>query len=111
MSILKIVFFIWLALAGIPEPLHEDFYNVAICESKLDHDAVGDGGLAKGVMQVHFDFWQDWALTISPKYANLDWNNPVDNLRLTYLIQEKYSLPRQQDRWEQWTAKPYFNCD
>lgn len=108
--IIKIIVLLWLIVAGIPPELHQDFIDVATCESRLDYTAIGDGGLAKGIMQVHFDFWHDWAVEQDENLAYLEWDNPVHNFQLAYFIQENYSLPRHRDRWDQWSAKPWYDC-
>ena len=43
--------------AGVPEHLWKDFAAVAACESNYRNDAEGDGGLAKGLYQIHWHFW------------------------------------------------------
>lgn len=108
--LLKFLFVLWLLLAGIPRELWHEYRAVAVCESNMRTDALGDGGRAKGIMQIHYDLWQQWALDESLIDYESDWTNPIHNIQLAYIIQEKYSIPRHRDRWEQWSAKPYFNC-
>lgn len=116
-NLIKLILFIyWLISADIPKDQWQDYYAVANCESSLVPDAVGDGGKAKGLMQIHFNFWHEWAESISKEFRTKDrhlqeiWSNPIYNMQLALLIQENYSLVRHRDRWEQWSAKPYFNC-
>lgn len=105
-----IILILWLIAAGIPPELHQDFINVATCESHLDHTAIGDNGSAVGIMQIHWYLWYDWAVEQDKSLADLQWDNPVDNFRLAYFIQENYDLPRHRDRWSQWSVKPWYDC-
>jgi len=105
-----ILLIFWLLNARIPEPLWVEYIAVAQCESHLNPTAVGDGGNSKGLMQIQYHLWLEWALTQDRTFKGNQWDNPIDNLRLAYFIQEGYSIPRHKDRWDQWTAKPTFDC-
>lgn len=97
----------WFAEAGVPEHLWPEYLIVAACESGMNpRNGRGDGGAAKGLFQIHWHLWQPWATRIDPAWSTADWRNPAHNAALTYLIQEKYSLPRGAERWDQWSAKP-----
>jgi hypothetical protein len=94
--------------AGVPYELWGDFAAVAACESNFNNGSLGDGGLAKGLYQIHFDFWIGWAhgagllLDVSPG----DWQDPVANTRLAYAIGEHYDVAAGRDRFAQWSVKP-----
>lgn len=105
-----LLFLIWCLLAGVPSDLWLEYKAVATCESRLVTDAIGDNGSAKGIMQIHYYLWLDWAIDESLVKDKNHWTNPIDNIQLAYLIQEKYSIPRNRDRWEQWSAKPTYRC-
>jgi len=105
-----ILLLFWLLSARIPPELWQEYVVVAQCESRLDYLAVGDNGSAKGLMQIHYDLWLPWAIKQDSEFVNNKWENPIDNLKLAYIIQENYSIPRHQDRWHQWSAKPNFDC-
>lgn len=99
----------WFAEAGIPTALWSEFTAVAACESGLNpSNGEGDGGNAKGLFQIHWYLWQPWATRIDPRWEKAEWDDPVDNAALAYLIQEEYSIPRRADRWSQWTTKPHW---
>ena len=110
MTIKTIIVILWLIAAGIPAELHQDFIDVATCESRLDYTAIGDNGSSVGIMQIQWFLWKEWAVEQDENLAYLEWDNPVHNFQLAYFIQENYSLPRHRDRWEQWSAKPWYDC-
>ena len=97
----------WLTQAGVPVELWTEYAHVAACESNMQPTSVGDNGNAKGLMQIHWGVWYSWAVGEGLDIADQP-DNPATNLRMAYLIQERYSLPRGYDRWDQWTAQPHW---
>jgi len=91
--------------AGVPQELWEDFLSVAACESDLQPDASGDHGLAQGLFQIHWGIWGKWGLD-NGHIKSDNALDPINNTRLAYAIGEHYSRPRNNDRWNQWSAKP-----
>ncbi len=88
--------------AGIPRELWYEYLNVAACESGFNTLETGDGGQAQGLFQIHWYLWGEWANTDDSPF------DPVSNTQMVYRIQEKYSLRRHKDRWDQWTVKPHW---
>lgn len=114
---------IWyLEEANIPPDMRPDFLTVAACESSFDPDALGDGGMSKGLLQIRWDFWREWANAHSFTYLldmqddttasgyvyfdSNDWNNPIRNLQLGLIINIFYDLPRHGRMWKQWSGHP-----
>lgn len=94
--------------AGIPVDQWLDYAAVAKCESDWEFDAVGDGGNARGLFQIHGYPWVAWAqeMGFSVTHENID--EPIRNARLAFLINEQYDLIRHGERWVQWSVKPYW---
>lgn len=120
---------IWyLEEAGVPPSMRPDFLTVAACESAFDSDAVGDGGMSKGLLQIRWDFWREWANVHSYTYLldmkddttesgyvifeSDDWNNPIRNFQLGLVINYFYDMPRHGKFWKQWSGHPDLpGCD
>lgn len=95
----------WFVQAEIPPGLWVEYTAVIACESGFDPSA--ENGLAKGLMQIQWEFWREWSNTQTDQYYTTDeWASPVQSLRLAHHIQENYSLPRGRSRWSLWEAKP-----
>ena len=92
--------------SNVPVDLHYDYKVVIVCESNFNPSEIGDGGSAIGLLQIHTYPWVDWS--IDNGYGYFDLYKPIDNINLAYVIQEKYDLVRNRDRWHQWTMKPNF---
>lgn len=97
-----------LTLAGWDRSLHDEAVAVSFCESRHQPAAVGDGGRARGLFQIHwlidncvsiFCGWSGWAWR-ELGIDGLRWDNPVDNAYLARLIYEH------RNRWHNWTCKP-----
>lgn len=114
---------IWyLEEANIPPDMRPDFLTVAACESAFDPNALGDGGMSKGLLQIRWDFWREWANTHSYTYLldmqdtdtasgyvyfdSDDWNNPIRNFQLGLIINVFYDFPRYGKFWKQWSGHP-----
>ncbi len=110
--------------AGVPPAMRADFLTVAACESAFDRNALGDGGWSKGLLQIRWDFWADWAnvngyawelgFASTPddalnyfKYS--DWNNPIVNMQLGLTINYMYDMPRHGEYWHQWSGHPHMD--
>lgn len=55
-------------------------YDVANCESELDHNAIGDNGKAKGVLQFHENTF-NW-LAGKAKVKEFQWLDRTDQLKI-----------------------------
>jgi hypothetical protein len=84
---------VWEA-AGIPEEWWWEFAIIADCESRWTPSQVGDGGLAKGLLQIHWYPQADWrgwfeaalaAGYVSESDRDL-WADPVVNAKVGHFI-------------------------
>ena len=94
-----------LALAGWPLELHGQALAVSRCESGWRPGAVGDGGRALGLLQLHDGLgngeawgggwgWWSWAgVSIDEAF------DPVTNARVARLVYERSG-------WAPWTCRP-----
>lgn len=117
----------YLVEAGVPETMRTDFLTTAACESAFVHTALGDGGWSKGLLQIRWDFWAEWAdvngyayemgYTDTPEEAltyfsttseHEKWDNPVINFQLGLTINYYYDMPRHGRYWVQWTGHPHM---
>lgn len=91
-----------LELSGWPRHLHGEALRVIDCESYHGVvDAVGDGGLAQGIFQVH---WYGWTKGYPEAFTDFEGEpfNPVDNARLALRIYERSA--EHGDGWFNWSC-------
>lgn len=132
-------FYGWLDEAKVPEYLWHEFSIIAACESRYDPGAIGDYGAAKGLYQIHWQStWADWANTqwrlwyefafnsrmidvsdfderydpAQDKFVYFgydEWDNPIKNIQLAYIMNVFYDAPRG-EWWRQWNGHPNDRC-
>jgi hypothetical protein len=93
--------------AGIPSNLRAPLARIAWCESRWRPDAVGDGGLALGLHQVHWGLWFDWALSLGlvTESERTLWADAVVNSKVALGV-IRYEQQRGQRIFGNWTCRP-----
>lgn len=86
--------------AGWPVELHDEALRVAWCESRWETDALGIGGTARGLFQIHLSPWFPYAGEPAES-----WADPLVNARVGWAVYQ-YDISRGQPAWTQWTCKP-----
>lgn len=87
--------------AGWPPELHHQALSVAWCESKFQPRALGDGGKAVSIWQVHRSPWGSYTGS-NPEQWRTD---PIAAARAAYAVY-LYDVDRGYEPWTQWSCKP-----